>query len=161
MDDRVIDINEYLAREEEDPGRGTFSLWGSDGGRVRFAMPVWRAISLLSGTRGGVVYGLGEVGELRVSPYFLLDLEEEPARTECPAEAVRPLLQKAPPAMAVTDGSAVAVLLGQEDVRRWFLVVLGVDAKQPVVGRTREHLLFLAGECAGLLFSRPPSDGTA
>jgi hypothetical protein len=159
MDDHVIDINQYLERGSENQERGTFSLWGSDGDRVRLAMPVWRAISLLAGVRGGVFYMSGAPGELRVSPFFVLDLEQEPARIDCPGDVLEPLLQKEPSAVAASRDGAVAVLLSVDEVRRWFLVLFGRDRTQPLAGRTREHLLFLAGECAGLLSMAEDSAG--
>jgi hypothetical protein len=45
----------------------------------------------------------------------------------------------------------VAVFLGSHRGRRWHLLVTGPGVEEPVEQRTREELLFLAGECAGLL----------
>ncbi len=48
MSDEIIDLTQYLNREskEEEPARGAFALWGADGERSRFALPLWRTIYL-------------------------------------------------------------------------------------------------------------------
>ena len=44
--------------------------------------------------------------------------------------------------------------LGEHEGRRWYLVVADTAEGSGVEGRARDDLLFLAGECAGLLFFR-------
>jgi hypothetical protein len=49
----------------------------------------------------------------------------------------------------------VAIHLGEHKGRRWFLVVdEATGDKNALDGRARDDILFLAGECAGLLFFR-------
>ena len=55
---------------------------------------------------------------------------------------------------AFGEGGDLTVLLGEYQDRRWFFQVLGRSTGEAVQGRDRETLLFLAGECAGLLFIR-------
>ena len=53
------------------------------------------------------------------------------------------------------EGDAVTVYLGSREGKSWFLVLDDRGAaNEPVTAGTREDLLFLAGECAGLLFFR-------
>ena len=39
-DDRVIDIRRYLNHSGDVEGQGTFAVWGGDGERSRFALPI-------------------------------------------------------------------------------------------------------------------------
>ncbi len=57
MTDEIIDLTQYLNREpaEQKPSRGAFALWGADGERSRFALPLWRTIYLAQGERGSIV----------------------------------------------------------------------------------------------------------
>jgi hypothetical protein len=49
------------------------------------------------------------------------------------------------------SGGEILVFLGKEGDRKWFLVVMGGREDALQEDRAREELLFLAGECAGLL----------
>ncbi len=151
-DKSIIDIRRYLGRSPAEGGR-VFSIWGGEGERARLALPVWRAIYLLGSERGGIV----RVSKARPGtpvPFFVLDLGEEPARTSFPPEALEPLSRRESPSLTATSRGDLAVLLGEEDGQRWYLFVVGVGVPAPVEGKRREDLMFLAGECAGLLFLR-------
>ncbi len=150
MDRDIIDLRDYLEGRDED-GRGVFALWGAEGERSRLALPVWRAIFLAGGERGGVLCTAPE-GDLE--PFFVLDLAVEPARTEFPGALTRDLATGEPPRLREAEGVGVAVFLGRgEEGEAWFLVV--ESRELGALGRgAREELLFLAGECGGLLFHR-------
>jgi hypothetical protein len=77
VNDDVIDLTRYLARtppdSEQEGARGNFSVWGGEGERSRFALPIWRSIYLVGGGRGGggaVLEGEDAVPE----SLFVLDL---------------------------------------------------------------------------------------
>ena len=55
-DDGVVDIRGYLKSSPEGAGSGAFAVWGGDGERSRFALPVWRAIYLAGGDWGCLLY---------------------------------------------------------------------------------------------------------
>ena len=148
----IIDINRYLSRPGQDPGRA-FAIWGGDGDQARFALPVWRTIYLLGGERGGVLWVPTAKGS-DPQPLFVLDLGQDPARTEFPVGPLNNLETKEPPALAFDREGGVVVFLGEEKEKRWFLSIWGKEIISPPKGKTREDLLFLAGECAGLLFFR-------
>ena len=152
MDDGIIDLTTYGGGGDGD-GR-TFALWGGEGERSRFALPVWRCIMLLDGAVGAIVSTGGDPASDEVSPFFVLDLEVEPARTDFDGRVLAPLAGEEPPALTIEEGEA-AVLLARDEERRWWLVVRGADvgSEAPTPGE-REDLLFLAGECAGLLTHR-------
>ncbi len=157
MNDDVIDLTKYLggapAAGEPDGSRSSFSVWGGDGERSRFALPIWRSIYLVGGGRGGLVW-VAEQGDSEPQALFVLDLAAEPARTDFTLPAVEgDDLGEAP--TVLEEGDAVAVYLGSREGKSWFLVLDDRGAaNEPVTAGTREDLLFLAGECAGLLFFR-------
>jgi len=157
VSDDVIDLTKYLGRTpaEEAPegARGNFSVWGGDGERSRFALPIWRSIYLVGGGRGGLV-AVAEEGDSAPEPLFVLDLASEPARTDFTLPEVRSeIIGNAP--MVLEGGATVAVFLGNRKGKNWFLILDDRgEAHEPVTAGTREDLLFLAGECAGLLFFR-------
>lgn len=170
MDDDVIDLTKYLDRSkavsdigpgtdsgiEPDGGasRGNFSVWGGDGDRSRFALPVWRSIYLVGGGRGGLAWEDREEAPGVLTPFFVLDLGAELARVEFGYELVADLETLEAP-MVMESSTGIGIFLGTREGRHWYLVL---DERSPtseaLQGGVREDLLFLAGECAGLLFYR-------
>lgn len=159
MSDGIIDLVEYLRRREgtQEP-TSTFALWGAEGERSRFALPLWRAIYLASAERGGILWESAREPELR--PLVVLDLATDPARTAFEWDGAPGLDPGRVPEVLPAPGAGLAIYLGEVDARRWFLVVAGRRAgvEEPS-GRDREDILFLAGECAGLLFLRDLAEG--
>jgi len=159
-DDHVIDIRQYLDSESDGGETGTFAVWGGEGEGSRFALPLWRAIFLLGGNWGGIVSvttdGTSEKPDEWVEPTALLiiDMKEDPARQRVPVETLSSLGKESAPALANTRAGGLAVLLGEDESRRWFLQVLGEGPLEKPDGKDLETLLFLAGECSGLLFLR-------
>ena len=157
MDD-IIDLAEYLRRREEAEKvpRTAFAVWGGEGERARFALPLWRVVYLAGGTRGGLVWSASsEEHPSRLHPSVVLDLAEEPARTCFNPSLVNGLQGTAAPTMHAGVEGGLGVHLGEHDGRRWYLVVDETRGdKNALEGRARDDILFLAGECAGLLFFR-------
>jgi hypothetical protein len=153
-DDHVIDIRRYLGQSPSREDEGAFAVWGGGGDRSSFALPLWRAIYLVGGDWGGIVSLSKFETENVAHPLFILDLKQDPARTVSPTESLRLLQDEEVPALAFTREQELAVLLGEDDERRWFLQILGGPSGTAPEGKARETLLFLAGECAGLLFFR-------
>ena len=149
MTDDVIRLTDYLG----DHGAPTaFSVVGGEGERSRFALPVWRAVYLLDGERGAIAWASPSDRDPRA--YFVLDLKAEPARTDFAGGWMAELRGRDAPSVEVGETS-VAVLLARDEHRSWYLVVEGRDSEASEPGReAREDLLFLAGECAGLLLHR-------
>jgi hypothetical protein len=153
-DDRIIDIRKFLGESLEQVGPGAFSVWGGGEERSRFALPVWRAVFLVGGDWGGIISTPKMRSDASFEPFFVLDLKEEPARTAVSPELLQGLLTEDAPAVALTDRGDLAILLGEDEDRMWFLQVRGGASGKAPGGADRETLLFLAGECAGLLFFR-------
>lgn len=159
VSDGIIDLGEYLRRREgtKEPV-STFALWGADGERSRFALPLWRAIYLAAGERGGILWDAPGGGPLR--PFVVLDLGSDPARTDFEWHGAPGLDPGRVPEVLTAPSRSLAVYLGENEGRRWFLVVVGgAGGVSEPSGRDREDILFLAGECAGLLFLRDFADG--
>lgn len=158
MSDGIIDLTAYLRQREggeaEQPARGAFALWGADGERSRFALPLWRTLFLAQGGRGGVVWRAG-AGPL--TPFVVLDLEQDPPRREFDADLVEGVAAGSAPTLVEGERSLV-VHLGSHRDREWYLTVVSSTDRDGLGPREREDVLFLAGECAGLLFLRDFAD---
>lgn len=154
MSDGIIDLSEYLRRGDDETGEvSTFALWGAEGERSRFALPLWRTIYLSGGEWGGILRtSLGEPTELE--PFVVLDLAQDPARTDFDLELVQGLQGDEAPIVHDAAADGLAVFLGSGVDRRWYLMVEGRDGEESLDRRSREDILFMAGECAGLLFLR-------
>lgn len=158
MGNEIIDLTKYMKREPEgDLPRGAMALWGADGERSRFALPLWRIIYLAQAERGVICSRLAQGGG-EPEPFVALDLAQEPARIDLPADL--PTFMDDREAILRDLGAAgVVVYLGRRADRIWSLVVDGVvPGRDPLDARAREDILFLAGECAGLLFIKELAD---
>ncbi len=160
MSDDIIDLGEYLRkRDGEDEPASTFALWGAEGERSRFALPLWRCIYIAGGERGGVVWQVDPATEPR--PFIVLDLAKDPARTDFAAGAVAGFEREESPALHEARQDWLTIFLGTHNAKRWFLVIQGrAGCMERLKARDREDMLFLAGECAGLLFLRDFADQT-
>ena len=156
MSDEIIDLTQYLNRESKDEelSRGAFALWGADGERSRFALPLWRTIYLAQGERGSIVWR-DSSGDDAPQAFVVLDLGQDPARLEVDQAAVPLSEDGEPPALYDYGAAGVTIFLCARGDRIWHLVVDGCDKRVGALSaKSREDSLFLAGECAGLLFLR-------
>jgi hypothetical protein len=163
-DDQVIDLAAYLRRKEAeaegDDDRTTFTLWGGEGERARFALPLWRAAYLVGGKRSALLWLRKDVPAEEPEPLIVLDLREENARLDFTPASVVGLADAAKPGTFAAAHGALAVYLGEDDDRKWYLTVDDMEgASLEIPTRPQNDLLFLAGECAGLLFFRGLSVG--
>jgi len=159
VDNRIIDLTEYLRRREkreDSSSRSTFAVWGGEGERSRFALPLWRAAYLVRGSRAALVWEPIGVAETHLHPLIVLDLAQEPARTLMPNDVVEGVREaQEAPAVGEGDSTQFAIFLGERAERRWYLVVTDLEEGWvPIDTSAREDVLFVAGECAGLLFDR-------
>ena len=153
MSDEIIDLTRYLRRDsEEELPRGALSLWGAEGERSRFALPLWRIVYLAGAERGLITFRPLD-GSSPPVPFVALDLAREPARTSVPLD-LPSFADERESALVDRCSAGVFVFLGTSAGRDWKLVVDGGQRSVPLDARAREDILFLAGECAGLLFQR-------
>ena len=156
MSDEIIDLTQYLNREskEEEPARGAFALWGADGERSRFALPLWRTIYLAQAERGAIVWR-DTTGDDVPHAFLVLDRGQDPARLEVDQNAIPVSEDGEPPALHDHGSDGVTIFLGERGDRIWHWVVDGGGTRTgELSAKSREDILFLAGECAGLLFLR-------
>lgn len=155
MANEIIDITRYFKREPAaDMPRGSMALWGADGERSRFALPLWRIIFLAEADRGMVVWS--DAGSHRSqTPFVVLDLGADPARTDVDPEKVPRFGVDEGPSLVDLESDGVVIYLGSRRGRIWTLIADGGEGREsPLPASAREDVLFLAGECAGLLFLR-------
>ena len=160
MSDGIIDLTQYLNRGEQESDEAsstTFALWGADGERSRFALPLWRSIYLAGGDRGAIVWR-DPVDRDSLRPFVVLDLAKDPPRTAFDGSLVG-YSEGEPPTLDEHGEHGLSILLGSREGRQWFMVIDKEEGTSTQVrGRDREDILFLAGECAGLLFLRDFAD---
>lgn len=157
MADEIIDLSSILERRgDSDAPAGTMALWGADGERSRFALPLWRVVHLAGADRG-VIFWHSTSGDPAPRPFIVLDVASDPARLALPLDVTAgedhtsgQLNDHGP------DG--LVVCLGTRDDRVWGLLADGGPARPALESREREDILFLSGECAGLLFLRDFAD---
>jgi hypothetical protein len=149
-DDRIIDLTVRLRARESDEGTGhPLSLRGTDGERRRYALPLWRMAHVAQARWAALV-----CEELRHEPtaVVVIDLAEDPPRA-APEDGI-PRLEPdaAPPAILTCEGGGLVLPLGAgSDGMRWYAVTADRESAELPLAARRDDLLFLAGECAGLL----------
>lgn len=159
MADEIIDLTRYLRREPAtDLPRGSMTLWGADGERSRFALPLWRVIHLAQGERGLILHA--PVSRPRLAEAFVaLDMGADPARTEVDGSLLPRFGPDEGPSLLDMGSDGLAVFLGARAGSVWTLWVDGIGEREELLpAQVREDILFLAGECAGLLFLRDFAD---
>ena len=113
-DDDVIDLTRYLDRDtlarEAGTKRASFSVFGGNGDRSRFALPIWRSIDLVGARRGALV-SVPEGAATDPRAEFVLDLGSDPARTEFSLPGGAAADSFDPPSV-FESAEGVAVLLG-------------------------------------------------
>lgn len=162
MADEIIDLTRYLRREpSQELPRGSMTLWGADGERARFALPLWRVIHLAQGDRGLIVRHPVQRPQA-AEAIVALDLGSDPARTTVPVERLPPFGSDDGPSLVDLESDGMVVFLGARAGQLWLLLVDGGGGRtEALTQNVREDVLFLAGECAGLLFLRDfAEDGT-
>ena len=122
-DHRVIDLSSYLRRKEEASSRArtTCALWGGEGERSRFALPLWRSAYLAGGRRSALLWqppGAAPGGD-PAQPLVVLDLGEDPARASFDPGCLSGLDGVEQPGTVVVSPRGLAVYLGEGEGRYW------------------------------------------
>jgi hypothetical protein len=155
MADEIIDLTRYIKREPaSDLPRGSMTLWGADGERSRFALPLWRIIHLSQAERGLILWSSIE-SPREPTAFVALDLAADPARTDVDPASIPRFGPEEGPSLVDLEAEGLVLFLGADDGRLWTLYVDGGSTRTtPLPSTAREDILFLAGVCAGLLFLR-------
>lgn len=153
MSDEIIDLRGYRGADDAEGIRPpTLSVWGADGDRSRFALPLWR-IAHLTGSQRGVIYWQDMESGGRSAPFVAVDLMNDPPRLHI--DPARLPYHADPTSATLHDlgSEGVVICLGSKEGRAWYVLADGRQVgRGELTGATREAVLFLAGECAGLLF---------
>lgn len=134
---------------------------------------LWSALEITAADRAAAVW-VDEYGPGLVHPHVVLDVGSDPPRLDFSLELVHRTWQQGVPGLVdIPDGdrstglrltagagSAFAVSLGSDGLRAWFVVVDSPSARPRLGADVVEELLFLSGECAGVLLHRD-MDGAA
>jgi hypothetical protein len=149
-DESIIDLAEWVrARESEseDPV-SPLALHGVTGERRRYVLPLWRMAYLAQARWAGLL----RESSTGIEAVVVLDLRQDPPRTEPPG-GIRPLgPSDRPPGIRVLGEGDLQLPLGQTpDGSRWCVTISDRQRSVQPEAPDREDLLFLAGECAGLL----------
>ena len=170
----VVRLDELRVRREQRLQR-CFALHRTDGERFRVVHHLAEAARLLAADRVAAVW-IDEYGPGVVHPDTVLDLLSDIPRRRFAAEPLRLAWNDGVPGkidlpdlgrsglISIHDAtrSLCAVALGSDGSRAWFLIVEGLGARLPLDGETSGRLMFLAGECAGVLLHRDlPAGGRA
>jgi hypothetical protein len=158
MADQIIDITRYLDRDaEEENLPGAIALWGVDGERHRFALPLWRVIHL-SGADRGVILWRRTSGDRTPQPFVVIDVARDPARLGLDGPWISRCESHESATLHDLGTDGIVVYLGKRGERIWCLLAEGGRREGPLDPKRREDILFMAGECAGLLFLRDFAD---
>ena len=158
MSDEPIDLIQYFHREQnaEGPSRGAFALSGANRERSQFALSLWQTIYLAEGERGAIVWR-GIISDDVAYPFLVL--VRNPAKLKVGQGEIPLPDDGEPPALHGFISQGVTIFLGSRGDRNWHLVVDGGEKRLAgLSAKKREDILFLAAECAGLLFSRDFAD---
>lgn len=155
MADEIIDLTRYIKREPaSDLPRGSMALWGADGERSGFVLPLWRIIHLSQAERGLILWSSTK-DPGATAAFVALDLAADPARTEVDTARLPRFGPEDGPSLVDLEADGLVLFLGANDGRIWTLYVDGGTTRTTTLPSTaRDDILFLAGECAGLLFLR-------
>jgi hypothetical protein len=159
MADQIIDITRYLDRDAEDEILpGAIALWGAEGERSRFALPLWRVVHL-AGAQRGVILWRRTTGDRTPHPFVVIDVARDPARIHLDGPWLARCEIQESATLHDLGADGILVYLGVRGDRIWCLFAERGDRREgPLDPKRREDILFMAGECAGLLFLRDFAD---
>jgi len=107
----------------------------------------------------GVIAWRNTTGDRGPHAFVVVDLASDPARLGLTDFPLNRCEQTERPTLHDLAPEGLLVYLGNRDGRTWCLFTDGGAAtRAPLSPKKREDILFLAGECAGLLFLRDFAD---
>ena len=159
---QILRLDDYRERRDLRV-RLARSLHRADTGRAGVLEHLARIVALVGADRAATVW-VDEYGQGLVHPYAVLDLLSDRPRRAFSSEPLRRawdggvpgLLEIVGPQGTRAEGSAwtVAVALGSDGTRSWFVVADAVTPRPALSGAVRDQLMFLAGECSGVVLHR-------
>ena len=158
----ILRLDAYRERREQRL-RLACSLYRADPQRSKMFQTLARVVPLVGADRAATVW-IDEYGPGLVHPHVVLDLVSDRPRRAFPAEPLRRAWEAGVPGVFETQAPGlgrgeglswtVAVALGSDGTRTWFLVADAVSPRVGLSAGVRERLLFLAGECSAVVLHR-------
>lgn len=161
----VLRLDDYRGRREQRL-KQTLALYSADRSRSALLRHLWRSLSLVGGERAAALW-IDEYGPGLVHTYALLDLGSDTPRRSFPVDILRMTWNAGVPGILdladIDRGtvpahdsarSACVVSLGSDGMRAWFLVVDATSPRPALRAEAVERLMFLAGQCSGILLHR-------
>jgi len=156
----VLKLDEYRDRRVQRLSRGR-ALLGRDPYR-RVLYDHLAEVARLTGADRAAAVWIDEGGPDLVHPHVVVDLLSDRPRRIFSADPLRRAWDLGIPGAweggSSADGTlpvgVVAIALGSDGARGWFLVCDSVVRRPRLDSARRERLMFLAGECSALLTSR-------
>ncbi|HKJ01078.1 MAG TPA: hypothetical protein VJ997_01450 [Longimicrobiales bacterium] len=159
---QILRLDDYRERRDLRV-RLAQSLHRTDTGRSGVLEHLSRLATLVGADRVATVW-VDEYGPGLVHPYVVLDLLSDRPRRAFAAEPLRRawdsgvpgFLELPGPQGRRNDASAwtLAVALGSDGTRSWFVIADSVTPRAPLSTPVRDRLMFLAGECSGVVLHR-------
>jgi tetratricopeptide (TPR) repeat protein len=166
---QVLRLEAYRERRDLRLRLGA-SLHRADPQRAHLYQHLARVATLLSSDRAAIVW-VDEYGPGMAHPFVVVDLLSDRPRRAFSLEVFRRAWEDGVPGVFETHGApsfrgdgpawSVAVALGSDGTRSWFLVSDAVAGVPPLTAPVRERLLFLAGECSAVVLHRDLDAGGA
>ncbi len=158
---KIAYLDEYRVRREQRLRR-SLALYGADPERSRVASRLAEALAVVEGDRASAVW-VDEYGPGLVHVHCLIDAGADEPRGDFPIEPLRDAWDRGVPGLLDRPGSELsggtqggarslrAVALGSDGSRAWFVIVDSAGRRIPLDAIRRTRLMFVAGECAGVL----------
>lgn len=156
----VLRLDDYRARRDHRL-RLARSLYRIDAGRSELLDHLARLAAIVGADRVATVW-IDEYGPGMVHPHVILDLLCDRPRRAFGAEPLRSAWDHGVPGVQETTCSAgdatapwtLAVALGSDGTRSWFLVADSVAPRPNVTEEQRDQVMFFAGECSAVVLHR-------
>ncbi|MFQ5536059.1 MAG: tetratricopeptide repeat protein [Gemmatimonadota bacterium] len=131
------------------------------------------AVTEVMGADRAALVWIDEYGPGLVHPHVVLDLISDRPRRAFPVEVFRKAWEAGVPGLYETGTAAwgrlrgpdapgwgMAVALGSDGTRAWFMVADAVGSRPSLTPEQRGQVMFLAGECTGIVLHRDLDSGT-
>lgn len=137
------------------------SLYRTDHGRAELLDHLARLAALLGADRVATVW-IDEYGPGLVHPHVVLDLLNDRPRRSFSADPLRKAWKSGVPGVLESVASSrsegppwtLAVALGSDGTRSWFLAADAVSARPTIDPELRDRVMFVAGECSAVVLHR-------
>ncbi len=160
----VLRLDEYRDRRDQ-RFKLAASLCYTDRQRSAVLGHLRETAAVLSAGRAAMVW-VDEFGPGMVHPYVVLDLASDRPRRVFSLEPLNQAWEAGVPGvhfgegegfprmLGVDPGCTVAIALGSDGTRAWFVVADSVGVGRPLSEEAEGRIMFLAGECSGVVLHR-------